>query len=376
MIQFKLNSKDHNSRAGILITPHGKIHTPIFMPVGTLGTVKAMTTHEVRELGAEIILGNTYHLHLRPGDELVCKLGGLHKFMNWDGPILTDSGGFQIFSLAKLLELNEEGVIFRSHIDGYQKILTPEISVAIQQNLGSTIMMCLDQCLELPATRKEIENSIALTANWARRCKDANARGSGVFGEQALFGIIQGGGELDLREQSLEQIGDIGFDGYAIGGLSVGETKEEMYSVVHHIAGKMPVQKPRYLMGVGDPEDLIEGIEAGIDMFDCVMPTRNARNGSLFTSCGKISIKQIQYKEDPTPLDPDCSCPTCQNYSRAYLRHLFKANEILGIRLNTYHNLFFYLSLVKQARKAIMEKSFPSFKKNFLQKYRCGIEGV
>jgi len=376
MIQFELEAKDHNSRAGILKTLHGTIHTPVFMPVGTLGTVKALTPEEVRELGAEIILGNTYHLHLRPGDELVRKLGGLHHFMNWDGPILTDSGGFQIFSLAKLLKLDQSGVVIRSHIDGSKITLTPEISIAIQQNLGSTIMMCLDQCLELPATRQEIERSIALTTKWAQRSKDASSQGSGVFGEQALFGIVQGGGELNLREQSLEQMVNIGFDGYAIGGLSVGETKEEMYSVVHHIAVKMPSQKPRYLMGVGDPEDLLEGIEAGIDMFDCVMPTRNARNGSLFTSHGKISIKQNQYKEDPAPLDPDCACSTCKNYSRAYLRHLFKTNEILGMRLNTYHNLFFYISLIKQARNAIKEKRFPNFKKTFLQKYRSGIEGV
>jgi len=279
MIQFELEAKDHNSRAGILKTQHGTIHTPVFMPVGTLGTVKALTPEEVHELGAEIILGNTYHLHLRPGDELVRKLGGLHHFMNWDGPILTDSGGFQIFSLAKLLKLDQSGVVIRSHIDGSKITLTPEISIAIQQNLGSTIMMCLDQCLELPATRQEIERSITLTTKWAQRSKDASSQGSGVSGKQALFGIVQGGGELNLREQSLEQMVNIGFDGYAIGGLSVGETKEEMYSVVHHIAVKMPVQKPRYLMGVGDPEDLLEGIEAGIDMFDCVMPTRNARNG-------------------------------------------------------------------------------------------------
>jgi queuine tRNA-ribosyltransferase len=263
------------------------------MQVGTLGTVKGMTPEEVAEIGAEIILGNTYHLHLRPGDELVKKMGGLHKFMNWYGPILTDSGGFQVFSLAKLLNLDEEGVEIRSHLDGSKIKLTPEISIAIQQNLGSTIMMCLDECLELPATRIEVERSIALTTRWAKRCKETRTKSSGVFGEQALFGIFQGGGELDLREQSLEQIVEIDFDGYAIGGLSVGESKEDMYSVAHHLAPIMPAEKPRYLMGVGDPEDLLEGIEAGIDMFDCVMPTRNARNGSLFTSRGKINIKRF-----------------------------------------------------------------------------------
>jgi len=375
MLQFELEANDSNSRAGILQTPHGTIYTPIFMPVGTQGAVKAMTPGEIKELGAEIILGNTYHLHIRPGDELIRNMGGLHKFMNWDRPILTDSGGFQIFSLAKLVKLNEEGVFFRSHLDGRQKKITPEISIAIQQNLGSTITMCLDQCLKLPATRQDIERSIALTANWARRSKEASSNGSVICGEQALFGIVQGGAELDLREKSLEQMLGIGFDGYGIGGLSVGETKEEMYSVAHHISPKMPAERPRYLMGVGDPEDLLEGIDAGVDMFDCVMPTRNARNGSLFTSRGKISIKQSRYKEDSAALDPDCICSTCKNYSRAYLRHLFKSNEILGMRLNTFHNLFFYLSLVKQAREAIKGKSFLKFKKAFLYKYQSGIEG-
>jgi queuine tRNA-ribosyltransferase len=334
-----------------------------------------MTPEEVREIGAEIILGNTYHLHLRPGDELVQKMGGLHRFMNWQGPILTDSGGFQVFSLAKLLKLDEEGVVIRSHLDGSKIKLTPEISIQIQQNLGSTIMMCLDECLKLPASRQEVERSIGLTSRWAKRCKEARSKANGVFEEQALFGIFQGGGELDLREQSLEQIVEIDFDGYAIGGLSVGESKEEMYYVTSQIAPKMPAEKPRYLMGVGDPEDLLEGIEAGIDMFDCVMPTRNARNGSLFTSHGKISIKQSRFQQDPEPLDPDCACSTCQNYSRAYLRHLFKSSEILGVRLNTYHNLFFYLSLVKDAREAIKEQRFPEFKKNFLEKYQSGLEG-
>ena len=375
MIQFEVEANCGNSRAGVLQTPHGKIHTPIFMPVGTLGTVKGMTPEEVREIGAEIILGNTYHLHLRPGDELVQKMGGLHRFMNWQGPILTDSGGFQVFSLAKLLKLDEEGVVIRSHLDGSKIKLTPEISIQIQQNLGSTTRMCLDECLKLPASRQEVERSIGLTSRWAKRCKEARSKANGVFEEQALFGIFQGGGELDLREQSLEQIVEIDFDGYAIGGLSVGESKEEMYYVTSQIAPKMPAEKPRYLMGVGDPEDLLEGIEAGIDMFDCVMPTRNARNGSLFTSHGKISIKQSRFQQDPEPLDPDCACSTCQNYSRAYLRHLFKSSEILGVRLNTYHNLFFYLSLVKDAREAIKEQRFPEFKKNFLEKYQSGLEG-
>ena len=369
MIQFEIEARNNNSRAGVLHTPDGSIHTPVFMPVGTLATVKGMTTKEIKELGAEIILGNTYHLHLRPGDSVIRKMGGLQKFMNWDRPILTDSGGFQIFSLAKLLNLNEEGVIIRSHIDGSKIKLTPEISIAIQQNLGSTIMMCLDECLELPASRQEVERSAGLTAKWARRSKEASLNESDVFKEQALFGIIQGGHELDLREQSMHQIVEIGFDGYAVGGLSVGEAKEEMYNVAHHITPKMPAEKPRYLMGVGDPADLLEGIEAGIDMFDCVMPTRNARNGMLFTSHGKISIKQSRFRQDSEPLDTECECPTCKNYSRAYLQHLYKSGEILGVRLNTYHNLFFFISLVKQARKAIIEKRYLKFKKEFLKKF-------
>ena len=369
MIQFEIEALNNNSRAGIINSPDGSIHTPVFMPVGTLATVKGMTTGEIKELGAEIILGNTYHLHLRPGDSVIRKMGGLQKFMNWDRPILTDSGGFQIFSLSKLLNLNEEGVIIRSHIDGSKIKLTPEISIAIQKNLGSTIMMCLDECLELPASRQEVERSTNLTAKWAKRCKNSSLNNSNVFKEQALFGIIQGGHEIDLREKSMNQIVEIGFDGYAIGGLSVGESKEEMYHVTHHIAPKMPNEKPRYLMGVGDPSDLLEGIEAGIDMFDCVMPTRNARNGMLFTSNGKIIIKQSRFKHDPEPLDAECECSTCKNYSRAYLQHLFKSGEILGARLNTYHNLFFFITLVKKARRAIIEKRFIEFKKEFLKKF-------
>jgi len=369
MIKFEIEATNGNSRAGILQTNDGKINTPIFMPVGTLGTVKALTTNEVKQIGAEIVLSNTYHLHLRPGDKLIKKMGGLHQFMNWHGPILTDSGGFQIFSLAKLLKLNEEGAVIRSHIDGSKIKLSPEISISIQQNLKSTIMMCLDQCIELPVSRIEIERSMALTKRWAERCKITRDKYKSSSKQQALFGILQGGCELDLREQSLEQIVQIGFDGYAIGGLSVGEKKEEMYNITHHIAPKMPFEKPRYLMGVGRPEDLLEGIEAGIDMFDCVMPTRNARNGSLFTSTGEIKIKQSRYTQDSEPLDSDCKCSTCENYSRAYLHHLFKSREILGIRLNTFHNLFFYITLVKEARIAIKEQRFQNFKKSFLEKY-------
>ena len=364
MITFALQGHDGKARAGKIETPRGSIHTPIFMPVGTLGTVKAMTPEELKDIGAEIILGNTYHLHLRPSDSLIAKLGGLHRFMNWDRPILTDSGGFQVFSLAKLHKRSEEGVRFQSHLDGSSFWLTPEISIGIQENLGSDIMMVFDECPELPASREKLHESLELTTRWARRCKEARKI------DQALFGIVQGGGELDLRRQSLEQMTEIGFDGYALGGLSVGESKEEMYYVLDHVAHEMPAATPRYLMGVGEPEDLLAGVEAGIDMFDCVMPTRNARNGNLFTSEGKVTIKQAKYREDERPLDPNCNCNTCQHYSRAYLRHLYQCNEILAMRLNTLHNLHFYLQLMRDSRDAILAGHFSAFRQNRLQQWR------
>jgi len=364
MITFALQAQDGKARAGKIETSRGTIHTPIFMPVGTLGTVKAMTPEELKDIGAEIILGNTYHLHLRPSDSLIAKLGGLHRFMNWDRPILTDSGGFQVFSLAKLHKRSEEGVRFQSHLDGSSFWLTPEISMSIQENLGSDIMMVFDECPELPASREKLQESLELTSRWARRCKEARKT------DQALFGIVQGGGELDLRRQSLEQMTEIGFDGYALGGLSVGESKEEMYYVIDHVAHEMPAATPRYLMGVGEPEDLLAGIESGIDMFDCVMPTRNARNGNLFTSEGKVTIKQARYREDERPLDPNCNCNTCQYYSRAYLRHLYQCNEILAMRLNTLHNLHFYLQLMRDSRDAILGGNFSAFRQTRLQQWR------
>ncbi len=364
MITFALQGHDGKARAGKIETPRGSIHTPIFMPVGTLGTVKAMTPEELKDIGAEIILGNTYHLHLRPSDSLIAKLGGLHRFMNWDRSILTDSGGFQVFSLAKLHKRSEEGVRFQSHLDGSSFWLTPEISISIQENLGSDIMMVFDECPELPASRKKLQESLELTTRWAKRCKEVRKT------DQALFGIVQGGGELDLRRQSLEQMTEIGFDGYALGGLSVGESKEEMYYVLDHVAHEMPAATPRYLMGVGEPEDLLAGIEAGIDMFDCVMPTRNARNGNLFTSEGKVTIKQAKYREDERPLDPNCNCNTCRHYSRAYLRHLYQCNEILAMRLNTLHNLHFYLQLMRDSRDAILVGSFSAFRQTRLQQWR------
>ena len=364
MITFALQAQDGKGRAGKIETSRGTIHTPIFMPVGTLGTVKAMTPEELKDIGAEIILGNTYHLHLRPSDSLIAKLGGLHRFMNWDRPILTDSGGFQVFSLAKLHKRSEEGVRFQSHLDGSSFWLTPEISMSIQENLGSDIMMVFDECPELPASREKLQESLELTSRWARRCKEARKT------DQALFGIVQGGGELDLRRQSLEQMTEIGFDGYALGGLSVGESKEEMYYVLDHVAHEMPAATPRYLMGVGEPDDLLAGIESGIDMFDCVMPTRNARNGNLFTSEGKVTIKQARYREDERPLDPNCNCNTCQYYSRAYLRHLYQCNEILAMRLNTLHNLHFYLQLMRDSRDAILAGNFSAFRQTRLQQWR------
>ena len=363
MISFEQQEHTGLARTGRIQTTRGHISTPVFMPVGTLGTVKAMTPEELREVGVSIILGNAYHLHLRPGDEVVRQLGGLHQFMGWPYPILTDSGGFQVFSLAKLRKLSEEGVVFQNHLNGNAILLTPEKSIAIQENLGSDIMMCFDECLRLPASYAEIEKSISLTSSWAKRCKDARKT------NHALFGIVQGGLHLDLRKRSLQELLEIGFDGYAIGGLSVGESKDEMYGILETITPLLPERQPRYVMGIGDPEDLLEAIDHGIDMFDCVLPTRNARNGCLFTSRGKISVKQAQYREDSLPADPDCACYVCRHYSRAYLRHLYISKEILSVRLNTYHNLYFYLNLVKKARVAIENKQFAGFKQSFLEKY-------
>ena len=363
MISFELEARSGHARKGRIQTRRGLISTPVFMPVGTLGTVRAMSPEELRELGASIVLGNAYHLHLRPGDELVRQLGGLHRFMGWTHPILTDSGGFQVFSLAKLRKLSEDGVVFQSHLNGDAILLTPEKSIQIQENLGSDIMMCFDECVRLPASYEEIEKSLSLTSNWAKRCKSVRTT------SQALFAIVQGGLHLDLRKRGLEELLQIGFDGYAIGGLSVGESKEETYGMLAEITPLLPERQPRYVMGIGEPEDLLEAIEYGIDMFDCVLPTRNARNGCLYTSRGKISVKQAQYRKDPLPADLDCVCYVCRNFSRAYLRHLHLSREVLSVRLNTYHNLFFYLNLVQNARNAIENQQFAGFKQSFLQKY-------
>ena len=362
LLNYQLMARDGNARAGLLTIANHKIETPVFMPVGTNATVKALTVDELKEMGYQLILGNTYHLHLRPGDEIIRRLGGLHCFMNWNKAILTDSGGFQVFSLGKLNKLSEEGVAFQSHLDGNKILLTPERSIQIQENLGSNIMMVLDECLGIPTEYKKVQESIALTSRWAVRSLQARRS------KNSLFAIVQGADFDDLRLRSAGELTCHNFDGFAIGGLSVGEDKEIMQRICELIAPVLPEEKPRYLMGVGDPLDLLEAIERGIDMFDCVLATRNARNGCLFTFQGKLSIKQARYKDDPDPIDQECGCDVCQHYSRAYLRHLFQANEILSSRLNSYHNLYFFQELMKRARKAILAGEFAQFKRNFLNR--------
>jgi queuine tRNA-ribosyltransferase len=337
-------------------TPRGVIHTPAFMPVATIGTVKAVSTDELKEMGAEIILCNTYHLYLRPGADTVASLGGIHRFINWDGPVLTDSGGFQVYSLSALRKIQESGVHFRSHIDGSMHFIGPKEAMDIQSLLGSDIAMTFDECTPYPATYDYALSSLDLTTKWAWKCKEFQKEG------QSLFGISQGSVFKDLRTKSIEQLLEIGFDGYAVGGLSVGEPKEEMHEMIYFTAPLLPVEKPRYLMGIGDLKDVLNAVEAGFDIFDCVMPTRNARNGTLFTSRGRVSIKRTEYKSDSAPLDPDCSCYTCRNYSRGYLRHIFLAREILSMRLNTVHNLYFYFNFFRNMRKSITENSFSEFK--------------
>jgi queuine tRNA-ribosyltransferase len=331
-------------------TEHGTVHGPQFMPVGTRATVKALTPRDLKEAGAEMILGNTYHLFLRPGHELIERRGGLHKFMNWQGPILTDSGGFQVFSLAKIRKIKEEGVEFQSHIDGAKFLMSPELSMEIQRALGSDVVMVFDECPPHDLDKSAVAKSMELTLRWAQRCRDYKLKP-----HQKLFGIIQGGMYEDLREECLMRLVAIGFDGYAIGGLSIGEPPEVMHRMVRHIAPKMPADKPRYLMGVGRPEDLLVGLAYGVDLFDCVMPTRNARNGTLFTSGGKVNIKNATFAEDDGPLDPHCSCYTCTSFSRAYLRHLTLVGEMLGAQLNTLHNISFYLKWMRQWRAVIAQ---------------------
>lgn len=362
-LHFQFEAGDGNARAGFFHLHGRKIETPIFMPVGTNATVKAITVDELKNIGYSLILGNTYHLHLRPGDESIHRLGGLHRFMNWNRAILTDSGGFQVFSLGKLNKITDEGAFFRSHLDGSKKVLTPESAIAIQENLGSDIMMVLDECLPIPVDKSTAAQSIERTTRWAVR--SFNARTT----ENNLFGIVQGADFDDLRLESAQMLMETDFDGFAIGGLSVGENKEVMNRIVSNIAPGLPLDKPRYLMGVGDPVDMVNSIESGIDMFDCVLPTRNARNGGLFTFKGPISIKQARYKEDSLPVDEDCECDVCRNYSRAYLRHLYKSDEILSSRLNSYHNLWFFKRLLEKAREAILGGTYSAFKQDFLSAY-------
>jgi len=351
------------ARAGILHTPHGDIETPIFMPVGTQATVKTMSPEELEEIGAQIILSNTYHLYLRPGHELIKKAGGLHKFMNWKHPILTDSGGFQVFSLGDLRTISDEGVLFRSHLDGSKHLFTPEKVMEIENALGADIIMAFDECSPYPCTYQEASRAVDRTTSWAKRCKEAHSNE-----EQALFGIIQGNVFKELREKSAKEIIELDFPGYGIGGLSVGESAEIMYEVLDYTTPLMPKDKPRYLMGVGAPENIVEGIKRGVDMFDCVLPTRIARNGTVMTSFGKLVVKNAAYKEDFAPLDPECDCYTCRNYSRAYIRHLFKSDEILGLRLTSIHNLHYLLKLTREIRKAILEDKYPEFIEEFYSK--------
>jgi queuine tRNA-ribosyltransferase len=366
-MQFELLAAEGAARRGRLTLPRGVIDTPQFMPVGTYGTVKAMTPEELRTAGAQIILGNTFHLWLRPGHETVRALGGLHRFMHWDGPILTDSGGFQVWSLAELRKLSEDGVRFASPVNGDRVFLSPEISMEIQLALGSDIIMQFDECTPYPATEKQAAESMQLSARWALRCRTAHAHANAeAAGKGALFGIVQGGMYPQLRAESLARLAEIGFDGYALGGLSVGEGETERLDVLDAVADKMPKHAPRYLMGVGTPRDLVQGVARGIDLFDCVMPTRNARNGHLFTSEGVIRIRNARFRTDGGPLDPVCGCYTCRNYSRAYLQHLDKCGEILGARLNTIHNLTYYLALMKRMREAIEAGRFTAFVAEFL----------
>jgi queuine tRNA-ribosyltransferase len=359
-MKFEIKATDGEARRGELTLAHGTLQTPAFMPVGTYGTVKAMSPKELVEVGAEIVLGNTFHLWLRPGLAVIEKHGGLHRFMGWERPILTDSGGFQVFSLGELRKISEEGVAFQSPINGDKLFLTPEESMRIQRVLDSDIVMVFDECTGYPATHELAAESMRLSARWAQRSKRAHAGNP-----NALFGIVQGGMYEDLRDESLAALAAIGFDGYAIGGVSVGEPKEDMSRIVAHTAPRLPKDAPRYLMGVGTPEDIVEAVSHGIDMFDCVLPTRNARNGWLFTRAGDVKIKNARHREDLSPLDAQCACYTCRNFTRAYLHHLHRANEILGARLNTIHNLHYYLQLMAGMREAIAAGQFSAWRSRF-----------
>ncbi len=370
-MEFEISHHDGSARRGQLRFPRGTIETPAFMPVGTYGTVKAMTPQELEGIGAEIILGNTFHLMLRPGTEVIAAHGDLHDFMQWSRPILTDSGGFQVFSLGAMRKIREEGVSFRSPIDGSPVFLGPEEAIAVQHQLGSDIVMVFDECTPYPADERTARSSMELSMRWAERCKQAHGDAN-----HALFGIVQGGMYPELRSESLQRLEAIGFDGYAIGGLSVGEPHSERIRILDHLVDQMPATRPRYLMGVGRPEDIVEAVVRGVDLFDCVMPTRNARNGHLFTRNGDIRIRNACHRNDPQPLDPQCGCDTCRHYSRAYLHHLQRSNEILGARLNTLHNLYYYQELMSELRSAIQQGALLSYVRTFFQARAGNIDSI
>lgn len=369
MFEFKVIAQcpETGARAGEFVTPHGTIETPVFMPVGTQATVKAMTPRELEEIGAQIILGNTYHLNMRTGEDIIAEAGGLHRFMSWNHPILTDSGGFQVFSLAGINKIKEDGVEFRSHIDGSKHFMRPEDSMDIQQKLGSDIAMSFDECVSLPTTPEYSREAMERTIRWARRCHDYHSRAG-----QALFGIVQGALYEDQRIECIERLEEMSFAGYGIGGLSVGESHAEMYHILDVLMPHMPQNKPRYLMGVGFPTNLIEGIARGVDMFDCVLPTRNGRNGQLITRFGKMNMRNLAYAHDFTPPDPQCGCYVCRNFTRAYIRHLCMAKEILAARLCSWHNLYFLVNLVRGARRAIIEGRFPAYRREFMENFMDG----
>ncbi len=361
---FELVKNSKQARAGIIKTDHGNIETPIFMPVGTRGSVKTMTQEGLEDIGAQVILGNTYHLYLRPGHELIAKMGGLHKFISWNRPILTDSGGYQVFSLSDINKISEEGVRFQSHIDGSYHLIGPEKSMEIQKALGSDIVMAFDECPALPASKEKLQTSVELTLRWATRCRDYKLQN-----HQHLFGIIQGGLHFDLRTNCMERLMEMDFSGYALGGLSVGEKNEDMIAFCEEFVPTMPADRPRYLMGVGTPLDILVGVKNGIDMFDCVLPTRNARNGQFLTKHGPLNIKNAKFLEDALPPDPFCSCSVCKRYSRSYIRHLFNVGEYLAGQLITHHNLHFYLEMMRQIRSSIINNTFDDFFKNFYKDY-------
>ena len=374
---YRLICRDGNAKRGELVTVHGTVQTPLFMNVGTAAAIKgAVSTMDLQEIGTQVELSNTYHLHVRPGDKVVKKLGGLHKFMNWDKPILTDSGGFQVFSLAGLRKIKEEGVYFNSHVDGRKIFMGPEESMQIQSNLASTIAMAFDECPPHPATREYMENSVARTTRWLWRCKKEmnrlNSLEDTINKKQMLFGINQGGTFADIRIEHAKQISELDLDGYALGGLAVGESHEEMYCIIEETVPYLPLEKPTYLMGVGTPENILEAVERGVDFFDCVYPARNGRHGNAYTNHGKMTLLNAKYELDDRPLDGTCGCPTCKNYSRAYIRHLLKAKEMLGMRLLVTHNLYFYNKMMEEIREAIEQKRFSEYKRQKLAGFEAG----